>query len=119
MAMPTPRVVKLLNEMAGGHLNREAVNAFMGLVQLFPVGAAVRVSGGRFDQCVGVVVAQAPTKRDRPVVRLLFDRNAHAMREGVDLDLQAEPEAVELHNLPETGVSLMEQAHILARSRAA
>jgi hypothetical protein len=105
--------------MSGGHLNSEAVDAFMGLVQLFPVGVAVRVSGGRFDGCVGIVVAQSPKKRNRPVVRLLFDRNAHPLSEGCDLNMHEQPETIELHNLPDMGVSLSEQAHHMAHTRAA
>ena len=61
-ALPTPEVVRLLREMSGAHLNREAVDAFIGLVDLFPIGTAVRVSGGKYDRCLGVVVAASPKK---------------------------------------------------------
>jgi putative nucleotidyltransferase with HDIG domain len=118
-ALPTPEVVRLLNEMADSHLNREAVNAFMGVVQLYPVGITVRVSGGRFDECVGVVVAQSSRRRNRPVIRLLFDRNAHEIRNGCDLNLQSEPDTVELHSLPDIGISMAEHAQHLVRRRAA
>ncbi len=74
--MPTPEVVKLLREMSGKHLNKEAVDAFIGMVELFPVGVAVRVSGGQYDRCLGVVVGSSPRRRGRPVVRLLFGRDA-------------------------------------------
>jgi len=42
------------------------------MVELFPIGVAVRVSGGKYDRCLGVVVGSSPRSRDRPVVRLLF-----------------------------------------------
>jgi putative nucleotidyltransferase with HDIG domain len=118
-ALPTPEVAKILLDASGHHLNREAVNAFMGLVQLFPVGAAVRIAGGRYDGSLGIVVAQSPKKRNRPVVRLLFDGTAKSLGDGVELKVEQQPETVEVHCLPETAGSLMEQAHRLVYTRAA
>jgi hypothetical protein len=108
----------MLKEAGGAHLNSEAVDAFLGVVQLFPVGVTVRVSGGLYDGCLGVVVAQAPRKRNRPVVRLLYGRNARHL-EGIEVKLQDEPDTVELRSLPETGLSLVEQAQEMASARAA
>jgi putative nucleotidyltransferase with HDIG domain len=117
-ALPTPEVVRLLREMSGKHLNKEAVDAFIGMVELFPIGVAVRVSGGKYDRCLGVVVASSPRKRDRPVVRLLFGRDAKPLGEGVVLKLQDQPDTVGLHTLPEIGGSLVEQAFGLASGSA-
>jgi putative nucleotidyltransferase with HDIG domain len=118
-ALPTPEVAKLLRDASGHHLNQEAVNAFMGVVQLFPVGAAVRVSGGRYDGCLGVVVAQSAKKRNRPVLRLLYDANARSLGNGVELKVEQQPETVEVHYLPEAAGSLSQQAQCLARGHAA
>lgn len=118
-ALPTPEVARMLKEAAGTHLNREAVDAFLGVVQLYPVGVTVRVSGGRYDASLGVVVAQAPNKRNRPLVRLLYDRTAKHLGQGVEIKLQDEPDTVELHTLPDIGLSLDEQAQALSSARAA
>ena len=118
-ALPTLEVARLLKDAAGAHLNSEAVDAFLGVVQLFPVGVTVRISGGRYDGCLGVVVAQAPKKRNRPVVRLLYDRHARHLGEGIEVKLQDEPDTVEVRSLPETGLSLVEQAQEMVGARAA
>jgi len=117
-ALPTPEVVRLLRQMSGKHLNTEAVDAFIGMVELFPIGVAVRVSGGKFDRCLGVVVGSSPRKRDRPVVRLLFGRDARPLGEGTEVKLQDQPDTVEVHTLPEIGGSLVEQAFRLASGGA-
>jgi hypothetical protein len=109
----------LLKSAAGSHLNHEAVDAFLGMVQLFPVGATVCVSGGEYDGCVGIVVAQASTRRNRPVVRLLYDRNAHTVGAGFEIRMHEQADTVELQRLPQDGRSLDEQAHSIAVARAA
>jgi hypothetical protein len=80
------------------------------MVELFPSGLAVRIEGGRYNRCVGVVVGQSPKERDRPVVRLLFDRAAKPLGEGLEVRMHEQPAYVELHSIPETGASLGERA---------
>ena len=78
----------------------------------------MRISGARYGGCLGVVVAQAPKKRNRPVVRLLYDRNAKHLGAGIEVKLYDEPDTVELHSLPETGLTLVEQAIEMVGARA-
>jgi hypothetical protein len=105
--------------MSGKHLNTQAVEAFVGMVELFPAGLGVRVVGGQYDRCIGVVVAQSPKQRDRPMVRLLFDRDAKPLGDGMEVRMHEQPSTVELHSLPETGASLVELAFKMARYHAA
>jgi putative nucleotidyltransferase with HDIG domain len=110
-ALPTPEVLALLRSMAVKHLNHEAVEAFVSAVQPFPVGSHVQVSGGVYDQCVGVVVRSALKRREaeRPTVRLLFDPRGKSL-DGIEVNVSEQPSGVCLHSLPESGVSLEEHA---------
>jgi hypothetical protein len=118
-ALPPAEIVRIMREMSGDHLNSQAVEAFVGMVELFPAGLGVRIAGGKYNRCIGVVVAQSPKQRDRPVVRLLFDRAAKPLGEGMEIRMHEQPDYVELHSIPETGASLVEQAFRLAQPNAA
>ncbi|MCS6801604.1 MAG: HD-GYP domain-containing protein [Chloroflexota bacterium] len=70
----TPEAIRAtIRQMAGRHLNEEVVTSFFATVPLFPVGAPVRITGGRYDGYTGVVVENRPGRLDRPVVRLTLD----------------------------------------------
>jgi hypothetical protein len=116
-ALPTPEVLALLRGMAVKHLNLEAVEAFVSAVQPFPVGCHVQVVGGVYDRYVGVVVRSATRRRetDRPTVRLLFDPRGRSL-DDIEVNLWEQPSGVSLQSLPESGMSLEEQA---GRRRAA
>lgn len=110
LAMPSAEVLKLMREMAGHHLNREAVEAFVAAVQPFPVGTLVRISGGMYHRCAGVVVMPAPRGQDRarPAVRLLGDRFGRPLHD-LEVALWEQPRHVELATLAD-GASLEELA---------
>jgi HD-GYP domain-containing protein (c-di-GMP phosphodiesterase class II) len=118
-ALPAPEVLATLRGMAGEHLNSEAVDAFISMVEVFPVGVHVRFAGGRYDGAYGVVVSCAPNAPNRPVVRLLFDAAGAVIPEGVEVNLRKLPDEVQLTAVPEAGISLEEYARRAARARAA
>jgi hypothetical protein len=105
--------------MAGSHLNREVVEAFISMVEVFPVGIHVRFVGGQYDGAYGVVTACSPAAANRPQVRLLFDRNGLPIPEGVEVNLRKLPDEVQLSAVPEAGISIEEYARRLAHARAA
>lgn len=108
-AMPVPKVLRTLQERAGSHLNREAVQAFATLIPLYPVGTRVRLQGGTYDGYLGVVSKCFALKYDRPRVRLVLDRDGQRCGDDAELDLRKLPDSVELVTLPESGGSLEEQ----------
>jgi putative nucleotidyltransferase with HDIG domain len=116
-ALPSAEVLKVLRQMAGEHLNREAVEAFVSMVEVFPVGVHVRFGGGKYAGCYGVVVACFQTSPNRPQVRLLFDANGLPIPEGVVVDLRHEADEADLTAVPEAGVSVEEYARRLALAR--
>jgi putative nucleotidyltransferase with HDIG domain len=117
-ALPSAEVLRVLRGLAGPHLNAEAVEAFVSMVEVFPVGLHVRFGGGRYAGCYGVVVATFPGSPNRPLVRLLFDAAGLPIPEGVDVDLHKLPdEDAELTAVPEAGVSVEEYARRLATAR--
>ncbi len=116
-ALPAAEVLTVLRQMAGDHLNRQAVDAFVSMVEVFPVGVHVRFGGGKFAGTYGVVVKCTPGAANRPIVRLLFDAHGAPVPEGVEVDLRKLPDDAELTAVPEEGVSVEEYAHRLAVAR--
>jgi HD-GYP domain-containing protein (c-di-GMP phosphodiesterase class II) len=117
-ALTPSEVLAHLRSMAGEHLNTEAVEAFVSMVEVYPVGVHVRFGGGRYAGCYGVVLACRASAPNRPLVRLLFDAEGLPIPEGVEVDLRKLPEDAELTAVPEAGVSVEEYARRLAIARA-
>ena len=116
-ALPAAEVLSVLRGMAGQHLNVQAVEAFVSIVESFPVGVHVRFCGGKYAGSYGVVLKCTPGKPNRPLVRLLFDAQGAPVPEGVEVDLRKLPDDAELTAVPEEGVSVEEYAHRLALAR--
>jgi putative nucleotidyltransferase with HDIG domain len=88
---PTPpeRACVILARIAGEHLNRSLVKAFLGTVTFFPIGSFVRTNRDE----IGVVVRTKSDDPLRPVIALLSDNLGSVIAE-VDL---AGPAGAELH----------------------
>lgn len=118
-SLPPVDVLNTLRSMAGDHLNREAVEAFVSMVEVFPVGVHVRFGGGKYRGSYGVVVACSPDAPNRPTVRLLFDARGIPIGEGVDVDLRKLADDADLTAVPEAGVSVEEYARRVSLARNA
>ncbi|MCL6646885.1 MAG: HD-GYP domain-containing protein [Chloroflexi bacterium] len=90
-AMAPEQVATVIRQMAGHHLNQEVVAAFALTIPVFPIGAPVRLEGGRYDGYQGVVVENRPGALDRPVVRLTSDAQGHLL-EPDDFDTAFDPD---------------------------
>ncbi|MDB5173557.1 MAG: hypothetical protein JWN51_2330 [Phycisphaerales bacterium] len=86
------RVVATIAGMAGTHLNREAVNAFLSVVAPFPVCSEVTFIGGKHAGCRGIVTSVPENDRARPTVRVLEDRTGTRL-EAFDVDLRIDPDS--------------------------
>ncbi|MBV9897150.1 MAG: HD-GYP domain-containing protein [Chloroflexi bacterium] len=113
-AMAPPEVLAHLRRMAGEHLNAEAVEAFVSMVEVYPVGVHVRFGSGKYAGYYGVVVECRPSAPNRPLVRLLFDASGAPEPEGVEIDLRKESDDPDLTAVPEGGMSLEEHARRVA-----
>ena len=118
-ALPAADVLKQLRALSGEHLNREAVEAFGSMVEVFPVGVHVRFGGGKYRGSYGVVVSCTAGAPSRPIVRLLFDANGLPLPAGMEVDLRKLPDDADLTAVPEAGVSVEEYARRLALARSA
>lgn len=78
-----------LYKLKGVHFHSELVDEFIQAIGAYPVGALVQLSTGD----VAVSIAQSPTRRLRPVVLKLLDKNKRPL---------ARPEKVELENVTHT-----------------
>ena len=117
-AFTPAEVLTLLRRMAGEHLNSEAVEAFVSMVEVYPVGVHVRFGGSKYRGCYGVVVECRPSAPNQPLVRLLFDPDGMPIPEAVEIDLRKIGEDADLTAVPEAGVSVEEYARRLALVRA-
>jgi putative nucleotidyltransferase with HDIG domain len=117
-ALPPSDVLPILRGMSGEHLNTEAVEAFVSMVEMYPVGVHVRFGGGKYAGCYGVVVACRQTAPNRPLVRLLFDKEGMPIPDDVEVDLRKLPDDADLTAVPEAGVSVEEYARRLALARS-
>jgi putative nucleotidyltransferase with HDIG domain len=88
--MPPEQAVRTMREMAGPHLNRELLDAFLAAVPTFPVGLTVRVHTGPFAGYLAVVVRNHRTAPDRPVIRLVRAPSGTPC-DPVELDLRTQP----------------------------
>lgn len=118
-AMAAADVLTKLRSMAGNHLNREAVDAFVSMVDVYPVGLHVRFRGGPYAGAYGVVVACSPQTPNLPTVRLLFDAHGQPIADGIEIDMRKVSQDQELTAVPEAGLSLEEHAQRVALVRQA
>src|SRR5579864_340174 len=115
-AMAPQQVLANLRRMAGEHLNAEAVEAFVSMVEVYPVGVHVRFGSGKYAGYYGVVLECRPSAPNRPLVRLLFDDEGTPLPEDMEVDLRKLQEDADLTAVPEGGLSLEEYARRLARA---
>lgn len=82
-----------LQELAGSQYNTELVRAFRRIVQIYPRGTQVRLSGKPYDNFTAVVSETSQTQPGRPKVILVLDakRNRVAAEE---VDTAEHPELV-------------------------
>jgi HD-GYP domain-containing protein (c-di-GMP phosphodiesterase class II) len=111
-ALPANRIFSIMRSAAGKHLNAELVNAFVTFVQHFAIGSRVRVSSGVHRGCLGVVVRASTNAPTSPCIRLMFDATGRSLGAGREIDLSAQPAAVELQVLPEIEITLEELARV-------
>lgn len=88
---PPDRVVGLIRELSGTHLNSRVVEVFLKTVAPYPIGTNVRVLDGPYEGYEGVVADVDDRVLERPKVRLLFDPEGNRI-DAVEIDLQAEPD---------------------------
>jgi HD-GYP domain-containing protein (c-di-GMP phosphodiesterase class II) len=86
------RVVTTIAGMAGAHLNRAAVNAFLSIVAPFPVCSEVTFVRGKHAGCRGIVTSVPKEDRARPIVRIL-EGPGRARVEAFEVDLRTDPDS--------------------------
>lgn len=93
-------VLKKLLEWSGSHLDGDLVQLFIRALGIYPVGALVRLSGGR----LAVVVEQGEDLL-RPVVRVVYDSARRVRLQPRDLDLaRGEEQIVDYEEPAEWGL---------------
>ena len=93
------RVVHLIEELSGSHLNPSVVEIFTKTVAPFPIGTNIRILSGSYVGYEGVVADIEDRNLAHPLVRLLFDAQGNRI-DAVQLDLGIE-EDIQLESVRE------------------
>jgi HD-GYP domain-containing protein (c-di-GMP phosphodiesterase class II) len=87
--LPPDQVWRAIADAAGGHLNREIVEAFLRVLPPYPLGTQVMVTEGRWSGYCGVVARVPHDHMDAPVIRVLTAPDGRRV-DPVELDLSRE-----------------------------
>ncbi len=87
--LPPDEAIYRIRKLAGTALNQEAVEVFLSVTPVFPIGTAVQVTGGPYKGWQGVVTNVTPGALDQPKVRLLHDGKKR-LEKPVNVDLRVE-----------------------------
>lgn len=101
---PTDRVVGLIRDLSGSHLNPKIVDIFQCTVAPYPIGTCIRIQTGAYTGCEGVIADIDDLQLDRPIVRLLFDTEGNRM-DALEIDLRQE-EDLTIGSIPSGGPEL-------------
>jgi len=88
-ALPPDQIIRMLRGLAGTHLNREIVAYLLSILPVYPLGTEVVVQTGTYVGFRGIVCGVDRAEMDKPVVRLLFDRQRHRIQ-PIEIDLRRE-----------------------------
>jgi HD-GYP domain-containing protein (c-di-GMP phosphodiesterase class II) len=92
-ALPVGETARRLNQVAETQLNRAVVDALRSLVPPYPVASDVWVTDGQYRGFQGVVVQVPKRQQDRPIVRLVSNREGKRIR-PVEIDTSDGPVGV-------------------------
>ncbi len=76
--------INQLYKLKGVHFHADLIDEFIQAIGVYPVGALVELSSGE----VAIVVAQSRTRRLRPIVSVLLDRDKKRCAEGRYIKLE-------------------------------
>lgn len=83
---PPDRVVGLIHDLSGSHLNSRVVDIFMRTIAPYPIGTDVRVQNGPYANYQGVVADVDDRRLNRPKIRILFDPSGNRI-DAHEIDL--------------------------------
>jgi HD-GYP domain-containing protein (c-di-GMP phosphodiesterase class II) len=90
--LPAEKIVGIMQDMRGRHLNTEVLDAFFDVFPRYPAGVDLVVTAGRYQGFRGVVLATNRRAVDRPRIRLTRDGRGVRLSVPLELDLTREPE---------------------------
>lgn len=85
--IPPDTAVKVLRAVSGKLLNSQAVEAYLSVIPVFPVGTMVRVMDGELKGYRGVVISVSRSDLDKPTVRIIFS-GKERLEKPFDVDLR-------------------------------
>lgn len=72
-ALPPDKVIKIMRDLFGTHLNRGVLKSFLAIAPVYPVGTSVVVKNDQYRGYFGIVAKLNPDNFNRPCIRLIFD----------------------------------------------
>lgn len=83
--------LRIIDGMAGRHLNRAVVTTMQRLIPSYPIGRWVEVVGGSMAGYRGVVTEIHAAQVHRPTVRMLLGADGEALASPEEVDLRHQP----------------------------
>ena len=77
------RALLILTEMAGNQLDPDIVKAFQRIIAFYPLGSIVELNTGE----IGIVVDNRKDYPQKPIVRLILNKNHKLVDEMIEIDL--------------------------------
>lgn len=87
--IPNDAAIEKVKEVRGSYLNSEAVDAFLSIMPVYPVGTPVIVLDGKLKGYKGVVTETSCRALDKPKVRLL-SKGEKQLTTPIEIDLRSE-----------------------------
>lgn len=86
---PPDRVVNMIRDLSGTHLNSRVVDIFLKTVAPHPIGTSIQMLNGPNEGYEGVVTDVDDAQLDRPLIRLLSDEKGERI-DPINIDLREE-----------------------------
>ncbi|MGE5372233.1 MAG: HD-GYP domain-containing protein [Solirubrobacterales bacterium] len=77
------QAVTIINRLTNTHFEPRVVSALVSHVAVFPVGSLVALSSGE----IGLVVDVKPDQPQRPLIRVIYDKNRRRLKTPHDIDM--------------------------------
>jgi len=100
-AYPVVQAIDFIKSLSGETFDKDYVVVFFSNISPFPAGAVVMLNTGE----IGQVVRTDKNAPEKPVVKILFDREKNRIHHPFEIDLSGEPSLSIAQTLPEEDIS--------------
>lgn len=71
-SFPPEKVIEIMHQMSGNHLNRMVLLSFLSVAPVYPEGSTIRIIKGDYRFYIGVITGINKVNLARPIIRLVY-----------------------------------------------